>query len=63
MVDETKDSFVSALQEYYNSYLVDTVNGSFQVFQSFTYGEMAICLLLVAILFTMVFQWLWMVIR
>lgn len=59
----TKDDFVLALKEFYSSYIVDTANGSFQVFQSFSYGEMTISLLLLSIFLLMVFKWVYEVIR
>lgn len=58
-----KDDLISALNEFYKNYIVDTVHGSFQVFQSFTYGEMVISLLLAGIFLLMLLKWFWEVIR
>jgi hypothetical protein len=58
-----KDDFLQALNEFYHSYIVDTANGSFQIFQSFTYGEMVISLLLFSIFLLMLFKWVFEVLR
>lgn len=49
------------LNNFYENYIVETVNGSFQVFKSFTYGEMTISFLLFLILMTIIFKWVWSV--
>lgn len=61
MIDKTE--YVEALNDFYKNYLVDSVNGSFQVFQSFSYGEMAISFLLVTFIFLYVLKWFFEVIR
>ncbi|PAE86663.1 hypothetical protein CHH59_21515 [Shouchella clausii] len=53
------DSLLDSLNEFYQNYVVETASGSFQVFQSFTYGEMAIVFLLLCILFVLVFKWIY----
>lgn len=58
-----KEEMLLAFDEFYQNYIVDTVNGSFQVFQSFTYGEMVISFLLFAIFLLMLFKWVFEVIR
>jgi hypothetical protein len=58
-----KESVQNSLNDFYEHYIVETVDGSFQVFQSFTYGEMAISLLLVCILSVMSLKWFWEVLR
>lgn len=58
-----KEGLLETLNEFYKNYIVDTVHGSFQVFQSFTYGEMVISLLLTAIFLLMVAKWFWEVVR
>ncbi|NAW45093.1 hypothetical protein FGF76_24210 [Salmonella sp. gx-f4] len=65
MTDGTSNSsdFVSALKEFYSQYVVTTGHGAFQVFQSFTYGEMVISFLLLAILFFMIFRFIYEVLR
>lgn len=63
IVINTKDDMLSALNEYYESYVLDTFNGAFQVFQSFTYGEMVISLLLFSMLILFVLKWVYEVIR
>lgn len=60
---EDSTTFETALNAFYHNYVVDTINGSFQVFQSFTYGEMVISFLLFAILMTMIFKWFFEVLR
>ena len=60
---EDSTTLKTALNEFYHNYVVDTINGSFQVFQSFTYGEMVISFLLFAILMTMIFKWVFEVLR
>jgi hypothetical protein len=58
-----KDEFFQALGDFYHSYIVETAHGSFQVFQSFTYGEMVISFLLTCILFAFLLKWFYEVIR
>jgi hypothetical protein len=60
---DTHDGTLSALNDFYNHYIVTTLHGSFQVFQSFTYGEMTISLLLFSIFLLMVFKWVYEVTR
>lgn len=60
---ENSNDLLSALNEFYDFYVVQTVDESIQVFRSFTYGEMVISLLLLCILTTMVFKWIWEVFR
>lgn len=52
----------TSLHEFYQSYIVDTVNGSFQIFQSMTYGEIIISFLLLIIIFIMILKWVYQVI-
>lgn len=52
-----------ALEGLYQQYVVDTLDGSFQVFQSFTYGEMTIAVLLLLIFGLLAFKWIWEVLR
>lgn len=59
----TKEDVIAALDEFYESYIVESVNGTFQVFQSFTYGEMVISFLLFSILLVIIFKWIFEVIR
>ncbi|WP_116314963.1 hypothetical protein, partial [Escherichia coli] len=54
----TKEDVIAALDEFYESYIVESVNGTFQVFQSFTYGEMVISFLLFSILLVIIFKWI-----
>lgn len=56
-------SYVDALNQFYKNYIVETVNGSFQVFQSFTYGEMVISLLLTVLVLLYGLKWFWEVVR
>lgn len=62
MADDTS-LIKQALEEFYNSYVVETANGTFTVIRSMTYGEMVISFLLLNILLLMLFRWLWSVIR
>ena len=62
-VEDKETTIVNALNTFYENYLIETVDGTFQVFKSFTYGEMAICLLLVAILFTQILKMFFEVLR
>jgi len=62
-MQEDTTSFENSLNEFYHNYIVETINGSFQVFQSFTYGEMVISFLLFAILMLLGFKWIWEVVR
>lgn len=62
IVINTYEDTLKALTDFYEFYIVDTVNGSFQVFQSFTYGEMTISFLLFSILLVLIFRWLYEVI-
>lgn len=57
------DQLGTALNGFYKNYIIDTVNGSFQVFQSFTYGEMVISFLLAAIFLLMLLKWVFEVVR
>lgn len=47
----------------YHHYVVDTVSGGIQLYQSFSYGEMVISFLLLCILLVMCFKWFWEVLR
>lgn len=51
------------LSRFYLSHIVPLADQSVQVFQSFTYGEMLISLILLLILLVMVFKWIWEVLR
>jgi hypothetical protein len=55
---DIKKDVVNALGDFYNNYIVETANGTFQVFQSFTYGEMVISFLLAIIIFIMILKWI-----
>jgi hypothetical protein len=57
-----KQQFVDALNEFYRQYIVETANGSFQVFQSFTYGEMVISFLLFTLVVLYSLKWFWEVV-
>lgn len=59
----SKDEFILSLNEFYNNYIVETVNGSFQVFRSFTYGEMTISFLLTLIVLIMLLKWVYEVMQ
>lgn len=65
MIDsvDLKDSMIQAMKEFYKSYIVESVNGSFQIFQSFTYGEMVISFLLFSILLLFILKWVYEVVR
>lgn len=57
-----KQQYIDAMNDFYRQYIVDTVNGSFQVFQSFTYGEMVISFLLALLVSMFALKWFWEVI-
>ena len=56
------DEVVISLNNFYKNYIMDTAHGSFQVFQSFTYGEMVISFLLASIFILMLLKWVFEVI-
>lgn len=58
-----KSDFVDALNSFYDSYVVETVDGTFQIFRSFTYGEITISLLLFSFICLFTMKWLWEVFR
>lgn len=58
-----KESVTSAFDDFYSHYVINTLDSSFQVFQSFTYGEMAISFLLVLIIMIMLLKWFWEILR
>lgn len=58
-----KNNYIDGLKEFYQNYIVETSNGAFQVFQSFTYGELVISFLLLAMVLLFALKWLWEVIR
>ena len=61
--DITKEDIIYSLNEFYENHVVDTVDQSFQIFRSFTYGEMVISFLLLCILLVMTFKWIFEVLR
>lgn len=61
--ESTRQVMFDSLDSFYRSYIVDTVSGSFQVFQSFTYGEMLISLLLFLCLALFCLKWFWEAVR
>lgn len=58
-----REDILSVLNEFYHSYIVDTYNGAFQVFKSFTYGEMVISFLLFMIMLIILLKWFYEVLR
>lgn len=52
-----------SLNDFFQNYVVETTEGTFQVFKSFTYGEMAISFLLFTIIVLYVMKWIWEVVR
>lgn len=61
--EEETQSVLDALTAFYKQYIVTTADQSFQVFQSFTYGEMTISALLLTGVFLYVARWIWDVLR
>lgn len=51
------------LHAFIKKYTVATSEGAYNVFQTFTYGEMTIAFLLTCILAVMVFKWIYEVLR
>lgn len=60
---EIDKTFLDYLLDFYQTYLVEVGDQTFQVFKSFTYGELTIVLLLMCILFVLVFKWIYEVMR
>lgn len=60
---EDKSLVVQAMEDFYNSYVVESANGAFTVMRSMTYGDMVISFLLLNILLLLLFRWIWSVIR
>lgn len=58
-----KEEMVTALNEFYKHYIVENVDQSIQVFQSFTYGEMVIATLLLLFVMLYAAKWIWEVLR
>lgn len=52
-----------SLNEIFQNYVVETTEGTFQVFKSFTYGEMALSFLLLTFIVLFVLKWIWEVVR
>jgi hypothetical protein len=52
-----------SLNEIFQNYVVETTEGTFQVFKSFTYGEMALSFLLFTLIVLFVLKWIWEVVR
>lgn len=50
---------LQAFKDFYESSIIDTIEGSLQIFHSFTYGEMIIAFLLLLILLLQLFKWVW----
>jgi hypothetical protein len=61
--EKTKTTIVQSLNTFYKNYIVDTYNGSFQVFTSLTYGEMLIAVLLFILVCLFCLKWVWEVLR
>lgn len=58
-MDTSASDMLSALNEFYKNYIVTTADGTFQVFQSFTFGEMVIALLLLLLCVMYALKWVW----
>lgn len=54
---------LAALNEFYNVQVIETVNSAFKVLRTFTYGEMVIAFLLLAILTLQIFRFIWAVLN
>lgn len=48
-----------SLRDFYEYSLIDTVEGTLQIFHSFTYGELIISFILLLLLLLQVFKWIW----
>jgi hypothetical protein len=57
------DVFTQGIAGFYKHYVVTTADQSFQVFQSFSYGEMTIALLLTVFIVLYGLKWVWEVLR
>lgn len=51
------------ISDFYTHYVVTTTDQTIQVFQSFTYGEMTIALLLFVLVLLFGLKWLWEVLQ
>lgn len=52
-----------SLNEFFQNYVVETTEGTFRVFKSFTYGELALSFLLLTLIVLFVLKWIWEVVR
>lgn len=59
----TSNDFKTTLEDFYNSYVVETVEGSINILATLTFGEMLISFLLLLLVILKVFSMLWGVIR
>lgn len=57
-----KEEFYEVLQEFYNVHIIETVDSTFSIMRTMTYGEIVQIFLLVCILGILVLNMLWKVI-
>lgn len=50
---------LQVLNEFYNTQIIETIDNTFKIFRTFTYGEMIISFLLLCILTFNIFKFLW----
>lgn len=54
---------LATLQEFYNVQIIETIDTTFKIFRTFTYGEMIIAFLLLSILAFQIFKFIWEVVK
>lgn len=50
---------LQVLNDFYNTQIIETVDNTFKIFRTFTYGEMIIAFLLFCILTFNIFKFIW----
>ena len=60
---DIRTDFAQALNDFYHNYIIESANGTFQIFQSFSYGEMVISFLLSFIILIMLSKWVYEVMQ
>lgn len=57
-----RDEIFEALQDFYNVHIIETVDSTFQIMRSFTYGEIVQIFLLTCILALLTIMFFWKII-
>lgn len=53
----------ATLYEFFNVQVIETIDDTFKIFRTFTYGEMVISFLLLCILAFLIFRFIWGVLK